>query len=869
MIAPRATVMTVTAHEEAALARLAALVADGAPAPEVFAAVVAEAAAALGVPAVALSRYEADAPTALLAGDWPAGGPELATAIHDTRHAAGTRAAAGVPVVIDGTVWGVLCAGAADDDEPLPDGAEEHLRAFAPRATVAISSTLARDRLRRLADGQVALRRLATLIAGGAPSAELFGAVVEEVGAVLGVPTIALIRYEPGRATTAVAALNAPMFPVGGRWPLDGPSVAATILDTGRPARFDDYSDVEGTIGERMRKAGVRSAVGVPIVVDGGIWGFICVAAPERLPAGIETELRDFTELVGVAIAGVESRARPRRLAEQQASLRRVATLVAKGAEPAALFSAVAEEVARILDVSAVSVARFEPDHTSVVVASVKDPGFPVGSRWPLDGESLNAMVHATGQPARIDDYAGLEGPVAAAARASGMHSGVGVPIVVDGSVWGMVAVGRRQRREALPSFAGRYTGTLVLSTESSQEIETRLAAFTELVATAISKAQANDDLRRLAEEQAALRRVATLVAEAAPPEDIFDAVTHEVATILGLPRIEMVRYERDGTGTVIGASGDHPFPVGSNWALDGPSIMAAVLATGRPARIDDYGALGGTIAEVARGAGFRSAIGAPIIVDGAMWGTIIAISTVPEPIPERSETRLRQFTELVATAVSNATARADLLASRARIVTAGDEARRRLERNLHDGTQQRLIAIGLDLQRIRAMLPEDQGAAQAGLEQAESDLEATLEEVREVSRGLHPAQLSRGGLGLALAVLARRSPIAVELDIDVDERPPPPIETAVYYVVSEALTNAIKHSSAAAISVRVASNLYVVHARIADDGAGGAVADSGSGLSGLNDRVEALGGRFVLESPPGRGTAISIELPMTTPGAP
>jgi GAF domain-containing protein len=589
------------------------------------------------------------------------------------------------------------------------------------------------------------------------------------------VPTIALIRYEPGRAATAVASVNPLMFPVGSRWPLDGPSVSATVLDTGRPARFDNYSHLEGTVGDRARTSGVRSAVGAPIVVDGRIWGLICVASPERLPTGIETELQDFTDLVAVAIAIVESRARPRRLAEQQASLRRVATLVAKGAEPSALFSAVAREVARILDVSAVSVVRFEPDRTSLVVASVKDPGFPVGSRWPLEGVSLNAMVHESGRPARIDDYSELDGPVAAAARASGMHSGVGVPIVVDGSVWGMVAVGRRQRRGALPSFAGRYTGTLVLSTESTQEIETRLAAFTELVATAISKAQAHDDLRRLAEEQAALRRVATLVAKAAPPDEIFAAVAQEVAAILSLPRVEMVRYESDGTGTVIGASGDHPFPVGSNWALDGPSIMAAVLRTGSSARIDDYSALDGTIAEVARGAGFRSAIGSPIIVDGATWGTIIAISTMPDPIPERSEIRLRQFTELVATAVSNATARADLLASRARIVAAGDDARRRLERNLHDGTQQRLIAIGLDLQRICADIPEGQGAARSGLEQAERDLEAVLEEVREISRGLHPAQLSRGGLGLALGALARRSPIPVALEVDVDERPAPP----------------------------------------------------------------------------------------------
>ena len=330
-----------------------------------------------------------------------------------------------------------------------------------------------------------------------------------------------------------------------------------------------------------------------------------------------------------------------------------------------------------------------------------------------------------------------------------------------------------------------------------------------------------------------------------------------------------MARYERDGTGTVIGAFGDHPFPVGSNWTLDGPSFMAAVLSTGSSARIDDDTALEGAIAEVARGAVFRSAIGAPIIVDGATWGAIIAISKMPEPIPEHSEIRLRQFTELIATAVSNATTRAELLASRARIVTAADEARRRLERNLHDGTQQRIVAIRLDLQGIREAIPDDQDEARAGLEQAQRDLEAVLEDVREVSRGLHPGQLWRGGLRVALGALARRAPIPVAIDVDVDERPPPPIETAVYYVVSEALTNAIKHSRAETITVTVASNRDVVQARVADDGVGGAIAEAGSGLSGLSDRVEALGGRFVVESPPERGTAVSIELPMTTPGAP
>jgi signal transduction histidine kinase len=200
--------------------------------------------------------------------------------------------------------------------------------------------------------------------------------------------------------------------------------------------------------------------------------------------------------------------------------------------------------------------------------------------------------------------------------------------------------------------------------------------------------------------------------------------------------------------------------------------------------------------------------------------------------------------------------------------VTAGDEARRRLERDLHDGTQQRLLALRLDLQRIRGTIPEDEDVTRSGLETAEQDLESVLEEVREFSRGIHPGHLARGGLGPSLRALGRRSPIPVEVEVDLDERPPAPIETAVYYVVSEAIANAIKHSGASVVSVKVVSDGLVLRATIVDDGVGGAPVDqprTGSGLTGLSDRVEALGGGFVVESPAGGGTTISIELPLGT----
>jgi signal transduction histidine kinase len=241
-------------------------------------------------------------------------------------------------------------------------------------------------------------------------------------------------------------------------------------------------------------------------------------------------------------------------------------------------------------------------------------------------------------------------------------------------------------------------------------------------------------------------------------------------------------------------------------------------------------------------------------------------------------DARLSNFTGLVATAISNASARSELIASRARVVSAGDEARRRIERNLHDGTQQRLIALGLDLQQARATIPEAQGDTHSALERVEQDLEAILVDLRELSHGLHPPLLSRLGLGPSLQALARRSPIPVHVDVDLSQRPAASLETAVYYVVSEAVTNAIKHSHASEISVTITMNdagaafgvslegrrkVRNLHATIVDDGLGGADPRRGSGLTGLLDRVDALGGRFALDSPPRGGTTISVEFPV------
>jgi signal transduction histidine kinase len=868
---------------ERALGRIGTLVAEGASPDAVFEAVAVEVSRVLAVTAVTVARFEPDRKITVLAAPstpgfeagsrWALEGPSLSATVLDTgrpargeyrpdgtgdlaeaARATGMRSAVAVPVVIDGALWGLISA-ATSDPQPLPVDTEIRLEEFTQLVAIAISYAEAQARLAQLHDERAAVRRVARTVTEGLPVGELLDTVVREVVKLLEVPGGALLRYDPGRWATVLASVDFPALPLYARFPLDGPSLAARILDTGLPARIDDYASLDGTIAASMRGAGFRSAFGVPITVDGATWGLIGVGTnrAERLPPDADLRLRDLTELLASAISNAEARDRLRRLADRQAALRRVATLVAEGAPADGLIAAVVQEIESVLEAPVIMVGRYEPDRTTTVIASLNAAAdavnltqFSVGSRWPLDGPSVAAAVLDTGGPARIDDYSQLGGTIAASVRNTAMRSALGVPILVDRSVWGLI-----------------YAGTMEIE-PLPVDLESGLEEFAELVAVSISRTQAYDDLRRLADEQAALRRVATLVAEGSPPNEIFDAVVNEIAGTLGFQGIEMARYDAGDVATVISASGDHPFPAGTSLALDDPSVRSAVFRTGRPARIDDYTTLAGVIAEDTRRAGFRSAIGVPIVIEGTAWGAIIAFSTRSDPIPERSELRLGQFTELVATAVSNATARADLIASRARIVAAGDAARRRFERNLHDGTQQHLLALHLDLQQIRESLPEHDQAVVADLEQAELDLVAVLDEVREISRGLHPPQLARGGLLAALRALAQRSPIPVELEVDLDQRPPAPIETAVYYVASEAFANAVKHSGASKLSVTVGQTPTTLSATIADDGVGGAVSGEGSGLVGLKDRVEAVGGRLILDSPTGRGTTISIELPLT-----
>jgi signal transduction histidine kinase/CRP-like cAMP-binding protein len=531
------------------------------------------------------------------------------------------------------------------------------------------------------------------------------------------------------------------------------------------------------------------------------------------------------------------------------AALRRLATLVVEGATADELFRAVAREVNQALDVSAVAVWRCEPDQSVTVIAALSGAAFPVDTRWPLDGASVVDSVLDSGRSARIDDHSTVSGTIADATREFGFRSVVGVPITVGGRVWGLITTATKG-----PSPLPRDTTD-------------RLRDFTELVATAVYNMQARDDLRALADEQAALRRIATLVARGAEPQRVFDAICTEAQQLVGASSATLGELTADGFLVALAASslrGTPPVPPGTKLSLGQGSVSSIVARTRAPAQFARYEEATGELGAYVRERGIRASVAAPILVAGEVWGTVIASRDSDEPFAAGDEDRVARFAELAATAISNTTARAELIASRARIVAAGDEARRRIERNLHDGVQQRLIALGLDLQVARTMLPTDRAAASEGIERVEREIESVLEELRELSRGLHPPMLSSRGLGASLRVLARRSPIGVELDVELDERPDAPVETAVYYVVSEALANAVKHSNATRIRVNVGQteNRQALCAMIVDDGVGGAAPTPGSGLTGIADRVVALGGRLRLESPPGQGTTVSIELP-------
>ena len=365
---------------------------------------------------------------------------------------------------------------------------------------------------------------------------------------------------------------------------------------------------------------------------------------------------------------------------------------------------------------------------------------------------------------------------------------------------------------------------------------------------------------------QAALRRIAALLARSVPPEEVFEAVVDEVRSLIGVDAAALGRYEADRTATLLALSAEADARVaqpGDKLSTEGHNVTALVVRTERPARIDDYTrATGAEHVRQAREAGIQSMVGVPVHVRERVWG-LLGVYSMHGRLPPDTEARLADFAALVSSAIANVQAWSELEASRLRIISAADEARRRVRRDLHDGAQQRIVALALKTR----MLAQSQAAQTAGLDaelrRHEVDLNGVLEELRTIASGLHPAALSHGGLAPALSTLARRSPVPVVLDVRLPGGVAEPVEVAAYYVVAETLTNATKHAEASRIDVTVELRDGRLRVCVRDDGVGGADPACGSGLVGLKDRIEAFGGTMTLDSPSGRGTTLVAQLPL------
>jgi signal transduction histidine kinase len=509
-------------------------------------------------------------------------------------------------------------------------------------------------------------------------------------------------------------------------------------------------------------------------------------------------------------------------LLEKQAALQRVATLVARRVAPDEVFAAVAREAGLLLGVDAVHIGRYERDDTMAIVAS-----------WGRTAEHVPV---------------GMRVATADMLRELGVRSTVGAPIVVGESLWGVICASSKDDKR------------LPVDTES------KLAAFTELVAPAMSSVQARAETGRLVDQLVALRRVARLVTRVSSPVEVFAAATEEVGRLLDVEDTTLIRYELDGTATVVASWGglDTAIAVGERWSLAGENVSAAVRRTGLPARIDDYADPAGPRAAFLRTRGIRSAVAAPVVVDGRLWGAMIAASQRAQPLPASTESRIGEFTELVATAISNIEARSELAASRARIVAATDEERRRVVRDLHDGAQQRLVHTVMTLKLAREAVHGEPDRCAALVTEALENAEQATVELRELAHGILPGVLTHGGLRAGVQALASRMPVPVDNGVAVG-RLPDALEATAYFVVAEALTNVAKHARArrAAVTARIEDGKLAV--RVRDDGVGGARRD-GSGLLGLADRLAVLDGQLRVESPAGGGTLVAAAIPLPRP---
>ncbi|MCY1137135.1 GAF domain-containing protein [Actinoplanes sp. Pm04-4] len=700
-----------------------------------------------------------------------------------------------------------------------------------------------------------ALLRLGALV-GNAPIQEVFDAISEELGRIIDTETgetfedmAGLSRFDPDGMMTFISSFGPrPDWPspIGSRWPLaDGDSANARVYRTGKPARLEGGIPVTGSISRRLSTIKAISSIAVPIFVDDKLWGSATVVSdrPRRLPATTESRLLEFAALASTAISSAQRREQVERLADEQAALRRVATLVAAGAQPEQVWESVVSEVGVLCGASRTGLIRYVSADAIAVLALWADEGDheEVAARWPMAGGSLSARVAAERTVVRIDDWSEVDGEIAATIRETmSVGASIMAPVFSDHELWGGLVV---------HSAAGE---------SPADDTERRLVAFADLVSTAIAGAEARTQARRLADEQSAIRRVATLTARQAPVPVLCQAVADELHDLLEVEDVKVSRFD-DGKVVIVGGRGllDELYPAGFTSLILPDTAVGQVFRDHRPVRVDGYEQATSEVGRAVRGRGVRSTIALPILLGERLWGALSVSSLQPGRIPERVVQPISDCIDLIATAIRNAEAEESLRASRERIVTATDAARRRFERDLHDGAQQRLVALALELRAMPGLDGEELAATA-------DEVDSILTDLRTLSRGLHPAVLSEGGLGTAIRSLARRCPTPVELTFPSDWPGADDMaELAFYYFVAESLTNVAKHALATRVTVDVVRDDESIRVTVADDGLGGADTADGSGLLGIADRMEALGGSLSVSSPPGAGTTLVATVPV------
>lgn len=692
---------------------------------------------------------------------------------------------------------------------------------------------------------QAALQRIARVAAEGRPTEALFDAVVAEASALAGGTLMAVVRFEDEYAGAVIVAENGGGIPVGTRFPVTGTSISARMVKSGRAERIDDYTGIVGA--EVSTDRGHRAAVAVPIVVDGLLWGLLGASSKEGpLPRNIEDRLALFAELAAAAIAGALARDSLRAVADEQAALLRVAALAAGGASETDIFDAVATEAAGLVDQEATTLVRYEGERTFTVLAERHGPA-PVGLRYtvPEDDEGTSAEVLRTLRPARLDSYR-TSTSRSYALKDFDVGSSVTIPILVEGRLWGCL-------------------GTLTEGRQLPAGTEQRLVKFAELISLAIANVHARAQLQSYATEQAALRRVAELVARGSTLPEVFDAVAVEASTILGEAPTNLARYAEDfSTCTVVSQCGD-AVRVGVQVLLDEDAPTLPMIRSRKPIRISTF--TGTPREDHAHGLGVDAMVAVPVLVEDRVWGVLSTVSAGAPP-PSGAEDRLAELADLAGAAIASAENREKLRASRARVVATADETRRHLQRDVHDGAQQRLVQTVLTLRL--ALSAAAQGEDSAGLlREALQHAERATVELRDLVRGILPATVTRGGLRVGLESLIADIPLPTDLDLDryPFDRLPGEVEVTAYFVVAEALTNVIKHAEASHARITLVADEQTLAVEVHDDGVGGADARGGTGLVGLADRVEAMNGSLVVSSPVGGGTTLSVLLPIPDDG--